>query len=461
MRSPSASRSATPRRLRPISRWISIRAAVLLALGDVALLALAGRRGQHPVLGGHPAAALAGHPARDGLLDRRRADHARAAAGDQRRAGRRAHEAGLDRHRPQLVRRPAAAARRADARSSRHLGQLGTAPRRARRGPSGSCRKRVPEARSASGSPDVRNRYSPSTLEGLPSPRLPSTCSTCRAIARAGADDLHAAAEHPLEHRPDQRVVRAAEDHRVDLRVAQRARVVADGVDDLARRTASRARSAARAAGRRRRPRSRTGPPPRSPSRTRRSAPSPRSPCSRRGRCGSRPRPAPRPGWTTPSTSTPERRLHQPLPQRGQRGRRGAVARHDEQLDPPRQQLLGDLERERLDLLARPRAVRHPRGVGEVDEVLVRQLHEQLVQHREPADPGIEHADGPTAQRVGRGRGHWRRDHAASLAGRPDPPPRAARPLERRRDASTSRQTRRHPLTSSRPRASPRLTCRR
>ena len=42
-------------------------AAVGAALRDVALLAVAGRRGQHPVLGGDPAAALAGHPARDAL----------------------------------------------------------------------------------------------------------------------------------------------------------------------------------------------------------------------------------------------------------------------------------------------------------------------------------------------------------------------------------------------------------
>ena len=39
----------------------------------------------------------------------------------------------------------------------------------------------MPEARSDSGSPEVRKRYSPSSVPGLPSPRLPSTCSTWRA----------------------------------------------------------------------------------------------------------------------------------------------------------------------------------------------------------------------------------------------------------------------------------------
>ena len=39
---------------------------------------------------------------------------------------------------------------------------------------------------------------------------------------RAGGDDLDAAAEHPLQHRAHERVVRAAEDHRVDAGLAQR-----------------------------------------------------------------------------------------------------------------------------------------------------------------------------------------------------------------------------------------------
>src|SRR5262245_40112552 len=46
----------------------------------------------------------------------------------------------------------------------------------------------------------------------------------------ARADDLDPAAEEALEHRADQRVVGAAEDDRVDLGLAERAGVVADGL---------------------------------------------------------------------------------------------------------------------------------------------------------------------------------------------------------------------------------------
>src|SRR6201999_190087 len=79
------------------------------ALGHVALLALARARRQHPVLGRHPAAALAREPARDRLLHRSGADDPRAAAADQRRAGRALHEPRLDRHGPELVRGATAA----------------------------------------------------------------------------------------------------------------------------------------------------------------------------------------------------------------------------------------------------------------------------------------------------------------------------------------------------------------
>ena len=96
MRSPSASRSITPRSERPIRRWISTVRPSGRPAGDVALLALAGRGGQHPVLRRHPAAALAGHPARHALLRGGGADHARLAHRDQRRARRGAHEARLD-----------------------------------------------------------------------------------------------------------------------------------------------------------------------------------------------------------------------------------------------------------------------------------------------------------------------------------------------------------------------------
>ena len=67
---------------------------------------------------------------------------------------------------------------------------------------------------------------------------------------------------------------------------------------------------------------------------------------------------------------------------------------------------LGDLERERLELGARPVAVREARRVAEVHEVLVRERHEQLVQDGQPADPGVEHPDRAPPDLL------WR-DHAA------------------------------------------------
>jgi hypothetical protein len=71
-------------------------AAVLLALRDVALLAIAGRGGQHRVLGGDPAFAAPHHPARHLLGDRGGADHPRPPHRDQGRAVGAFDEAGVD-----------------------------------------------------------------------------------------------------------------------------------------------------------------------------------------------------------------------------------------------------------------------------------------------------------------------------------------------------------------------------
>jgi hypothetical protein len=92
-----------------------------------------------------------------------------------------------------------------------------------------------------------------------------------------------------------------------------------------------------------------------------------------------------------------EGRLHHPPPQRGQRRRRGRVAGDDEQLDRARDELLGDLHAEALELGRAALAVGEARGVAEVHEVLVRQADEQLVQHGEAAHPGVEDADRPGA----------------------------------------------------------------
>ena len=102
--------------------------------------------------------------------------------------------------------------------------------------------------------------------------------------------------------------------------------------------------------------------------------------------------------WTAPGLDDAEhvdaeRRLRHPLAQRRQRGRRRRVARHHEQLRAARQQLLGALQREALELGLRPGAVGQPGRVGQVQEVLVGQLHEQLVQDGQPAHAGVEDGD--------------------------------------------------------------------
>ena len=124
-------------------------AAVGAALGDVALLAVAGGGGEHPVLRRQPAAALPLHPARHRLVDRRGADHLRLAARDQRRPGGRTHEVRLDRDLAELVGGPAAAALAAHAAARSRRSTCST-------GPSGICRKRVPSAENASTSPVER-----------------------------------------------------------------------------------------------------------------------------------------------------------------------------------------------------------------------------------------------------------------------------------------------------------------
>ena len=56
--------------------------------------------------------------------------------------------------------------------------------------------------------------------------------------------------------------------------------------------------------------------------------------------------------------------------------------------------MLGDLDRARLELGLRAVAIWKPGGVAEVQVVLGGQRHEQLVQHGQAADAGVEHPDG-------------------------------------------------------------------
>ena len=127
--------------------------------------------------------------------------------------------------------------------------------------------------------------------------------------------------------------------------------------------------------------------------RTRRSRPSPASPAGRSARCGSSSTACTASGPTTPSTSTPSVVWSMRARSAGSAAARRRVAGHDEQLGAPREQLLGDLQREALELLGG----RSPYGKRAVSPRYRKSscgsCDEQLVQHGEPADPGVEDRD--------------------------------------------------------------------
>ena len=194
------------------------RAAVGPALGRVARLAVAGRRGEHPVLRGDPAAARCRPATRHAVLMRCGADHARLAHRDERRPGRGAHEARLDRRRAQRVRR-----------RGRRSGVMAVmrpprgAARRARRRPAAAagsgCRARgTRRRRPCRGSGSRPRRRS----AGCPARARSSACSTWRASALPEVTIVTPRPSMRWSIGRDQRVVRAAEDHGVDVGLAQR-----------------------------------------------------------------------------------------------------------------------------------------------------------------------------------------------------------------------------------------------
>src|SRR5262249_24771782 len=135
---------------------------VRTAARDAALRALAGRRGKHRVLGGHPAAAVPLEPSRHALLDGCRAEDERPALPVEDRAVRLLQEVDTnlelaERVRPTAVGSHAAAARRA---------AISTCSADA----IGSWRKRCPISRNWTGSPVVRNRYEPSRASSFSTP---------------------------------------------------------------------------------------------------------------------------------------------------------------------------------------------------------------------------------------------------------------------------------------------------
>ena len=219
-------------------------------------------------------------------------------------------------------------------------------------------------------------------LDPLPRQRL-------RDLARGlvgREDERRPAAEDALEHRADERVVRAAEDHRVDADLLERSRVLADGGRELVVRPAR--------LDHRNEPGARDG-----------EHRGPRVECPDHVRVA----PASNRALGREQADLPvSRRLHgrvrlggqdahhrnlQPLLQEWERGRGRRVARVHDQLDPGPLQVGGDLEREVPNLLRRSRPVGAARAVAEVDEVLVRERHETVVQHREPARARVEDPD--------------------------------------------------------------------
>ena len=75
VRSPMMPRSTTPRRLRPMSRWISMVRPAGGRAPPRAAVRVGVAAGQHAVLGREPAAARAAQPAGHAVAQRRRAEH--------------------------------------------------------------------------------------------------------------------------------------------------------------------------------------------------------------------------------------------------------------------------------------------------------------------------------------------------------------------------------------------------
>ncbi len=104
-RSPSARRSVTARRERPMSRWISwVRPEIRPATRSRGVRSSVAR-GQHGVLGGDPAPARALEERRHALVDRGRRQDARPAHLDEGRAVGEIEVVDADLHGPELVRR--------------------------------------------------------------------------------------------------------------------------------------------------------------------------------------------------------------------------------------------------------------------------------------------------------------------------------------------------------------------
>ncbi len=218
-----------------------------------------------------------------------------------------------------------------------------------------------------------------------------SVSATSAAVSSAENDERDVAAEHALEDRPDDRVVRAAEDHRVDAG----ARGAAAATSRTASTVASPNGSAPSISGTSRGHGDGDHLDPASTVRDERLVPA-----ARDGRLGReqadpavarRPRSRARLGLQHADDGDGRARAGG----RASAGRRRGVAGDDDELHAAPLEEAADLEREPPDLGEGPRPVRQACVVAEVDDVLVRQRDEDLVEHGEPSDARVEDADRP------------------------------------------------------------------
>jgi hypothetical protein len=173
---------------------------------------------------GQPAAPVAVEPARHAVLERRRAQDARLAERDQRRAARLLEEVGLDRQLSKLVRagrplgrlmpRPPSSSAIAPARLAERKLQEALADR--------------PEALRIAGRQEP---VDPSRPCSFSMPLRSSVSATSRAVLLGREDERHAAPKTRWKIGRMQRVVRAAEDDRVHAGLLERLGVFAHRLD--------------------------------------------------------------------------------------------------------------------------------------------------------------------------------------------------------------------------------------
>ncbi len=202
-------------------------------------------------------------------------------------------------------------------------------------------------------------------------------------------DERRPAAEGSLEHPPDHRVVRTAEDDRVDVLLLERRRVLAHRRVELLPDDAG--------LDQRHEPRARDRDDPRAGVERMHDL---LVAAARHGRLGREQADPPVPrrlhGRVRLGDEHADDRHPQRLLQRRQRRRGGRVAGRDDQLYPLLLEIRRNLEGKAPDLTVRPRPVRTAGAVSQIEEVLVRKRDEALVQDGEPAGARIEDPDRPS-----------------------------------------------------------------